>query len=353
MTLNLLLEELAQQRGSDLHLVVGEPPVFRVQGALIRRAEGPVLGNDQMESLLFPHLTDAHRASLQQGHDVERSLRLENNRFKIMIFRERGNLAASIRVIPTNVPTMAELGFTPEEHPTLFHLTTLTRGLVIVTGPTGSGRSTTLASIVEEINQQRAERIITIEDPIEYEFQSKKSVITQRDVGEDIPSFPYALRSALRSDPDVLMVGELRDLETLTIAVSSADTGHLVFSSLHVHTASAAVQRLIDVFPEQQQPVIRRMVANNLQAVVAQQLVPRANGAGRVPAVEIMLGTTRVRQMIADGYVDLTVAIEAGRDSGMRTMDDDLVRLVQQGTISADAAWFRLQDKQRLPHAPV
>ncbi len=348
MTLNTLTEELAQKHGSDLHLVVGEPPVFRVAGALIRR-EGPVLENEELESLLLPHLTEAQRALLQQGNDVEKSLRLEKNRFKMTIFHERGNLSASIRVLPTHVPTMTELGFTKEDHTALYKLPELKRGLVIVSGGVGSGKSTMTAALIEEINQQRAERIITLEDSFEYVFESKKSVITQRNVGEDVPNFAYGLRSAFRSDPDVLMIGETRDLDTMAIALSLAETGHLVFSTLLMPTASGAIQRIIDSFPEQQQSVIRQMVATNLQAVIAQRLLPRAGGTGRVAVHEIMLSTPRVRQMIADGHSDLTVAIEAGRDLGMRTMDDDLVRLVENGTISSDVAWFHLQDKERLP----
>lgn len=349
MTLNILMKELAQQVGSDLHLVVGEPPVFRVSGELIRRPEGPILDNAEMESLLLPHVTEAQRASLQQGNDIERSLSLENNRFKMTIFHERGNLAASLRVIPVHVPTMSELGFTKEDHATLYNLTKTRRGLVIISGPTGSGKSTTIASMIEEINQQRAERILTIEDPIEYVFESKKSIITQRNVGEDVPNFAYGLRSAFRSDPDVLLIGETRDLETMMIALSLAETGHLVFSTLHTTTASGAIQRIIDSFPEQQQPVIRQMLATNLSAVVAQRLLPRASLTERVAVQEIILSTPRVRQMIAEGHNDLTVAIEAGRDVGMHTMDDDLVRLVENGTISANTAWFHLQDKERLP----
>lgn len=353
MTLNTLMDELAQQRGSDLHLIVGEPPVFRVSGELIRRSEGARLTPEEVESLLLPHLTETQRVSLQQGNDVEKSLRLEKNRFKMTVFHERGNLAASIRVIPTHVPTMAELGFTKEDHATLHKLIQMRRGLVIISGPTGSGKSTTLASMIEEINQQRAERILTIEDPIEYVFESKKSVITQRNVGEDVPNFLYGLRSAFRSDPDVLLIGETRDLETMTVALSLAETGHLVFSTLHVATVSGAVQRIVESFPEPQQPVIRQMLAANLQAVVAQRLLPRASGVGRVAVQEILLNTPRTRQMIADGHSDLTVAIEAGRDVGMQTMDDDLVRLVENGTIRADTAWFYLQDKERIPRQPT
>ena len=348
MTMNELLAELSTQRGSDLHLVVGQPPVFRIAGKLIRRTDGPVLDTEAMESLVFSNLTDAQRGILEQGQDVERTLNVEKNRYRFQIFHERGNLAASIRVIPNHVHTLTELGLTREEYAVLYDLVGLSRGLIVIAGPTGSGKSTTIAAMLEEINQHQAQRIITIEDPIEYEFESKESLISQRNVGEDVPGFPYGLRSAMHEDPDVLMVGETRDLETMLMTLTMAETGHLVFTTLPVNTASEAIERLITAWPDYQQPVIRRMVATNLQAVVVQQLLPRANGTGRVPVLEIMTGSQRVRQMIAGGHTDLTVAIEAGRSSGMQTLDDDIMRLVEKGTITTEVAWFRLQDKSRL-----
>lgn len=348
MTLNALLDKLATQKGSDLHLVVGQPPVLRVEGQLVRCPEGPILDHLAMESLLFPHLTEAQRTLLEQGQDIEKTLRVEQNRFRFHVFHERGNLAASLRMIPTRVPTLEELGLTHGPYAVFQKLTELKRGLIIVTGPTGSGKSTTVSAMVEEINRQRAERIITIEDPIVFEFESKQSVVSQRTVGEDVPNFPYGLRSAMREDPDVLLIGETRDPETMVLTLTLAETGHLVFSTLHVNTASEAVQRLIEAFPESHQPVIRRLVATNLQAVVAQKLLPRADRPGRVAVHEILLGTPRIRRMIAEGQHDLTVGIEAGRNLGMRTMDDDLVRLAEQGIISHEVAWFCLEDKERL-----
>jgi twitching motility protein PilT len=349
MTLNELLDELSERKGSDLHLVVGEPPIFRVNGHLLRREETTPLNGSAMDSLILPYLTEPQRARISEGYDVEKTLALEKFRYRFLIFHERGNLAASLRVVPNQVPTLEELGFTDEEYP-LHKLTKLKRGLIIVAGPTGSGKSTTIAAMVEEINRTRAERIITIEDPIEYEFQSKLSVVSQRTVGEDVPNFPSGLRSAFRADPDVLLIGEARDLETMILALTLADTGHLVFMTLHVNTASEAVRRLIDVFPESHQPVIRRQVSNNLQAVIAQTLVPRHNQPGRVPAEEILIGTPRIRRMIAEGNYDLTIAIEAEREMGMRTKDDDLVRLANKGVISVEMARSRMDDRNRLPY---
>jgi twitching motility protein PilT len=218
----------------------------------------------------------------------------------------------------------------------------------VVTGPTGSGKTTTCAGMIETINRSRAERILTVEDPIEYEFQPKQSLITQRAVGQDVTDFPAGLRSALREDPDVLYVSELRDLETLSLTLSLADTGHLVFTTLNVPSASAAVQRLVDAFPEAQRGAIRGLLARNLMAVVAQRIVPRLHQPGRVPVNEILIGTPRVRQMILEGHTDLTVAIEAGRDQGMQTMDDALVRLFERGVISHNEAWSHLLDRDRI-----
>ncbi len=352
MTLNELLDELAERVGSDLHLVVGEPPTFRVAGILHRREETTPLNGAAMDSLILPHLTEAQRARLADGLDVEKTLRMEKFRYRFLVFHERGNLAANLRVIPHHVPTLDQLGFTDEEYP-LQKLTRIKRGLMIVAGATGSGKSTTVAAMVEQINQERAERILTIEDPVEYEFTSKKSIISQRTVGEDVPNFPAGLRSAFRADPDVILIGEARDLETMTLALTLADTGHLVFMTLHVNSASEAVRRLSDVFPESHQPVIRRMVSNNLQAIIVQTLLPKKQGHGRCAATEILICTPRVRRMIAEGTYDLTVAIEAESEIGMRTMDDDLMRLARNGVISEEMARSRLVDRGRLPYTDL
>jgi twitching motility protein PilT len=348
MELTDLLNQLIAANGSDLHIMVGEPPVFRIGGELSRRSDWPILTAPDIETLIQPHLTEAQRERLTHGHDVEKTLRLEMCRFRLNAFHERGNLAACLRVVPNRVPTLDELEQGKDTYPILQEILGLPRGLVVVVGPTGSGKSTTVAALVEEINRTRTERILTIEDPIEYEFESKQSIITQRTVGEDIASFPEGLRSALREDPDVLLIGETRDLETMVLSLTIAETGHLVFSTLHVSTASAAVQRLIEAFPESQQPVIRRMVAQNLVAVIAQKLLPRIDRRGRVAANEIMVVSPRVRRLILEGQKDLSVAIEAGREEGMQTMDDSLTRLYERGIISFETAWMHLEDKDRI-----
>ena len=348
MEMSELLDELIQRKASDLHLAVGLPPVFRVAGALIRRESEPLTGAS-IQAILHPCLTPEELASLEERrHDVEKSLQRDGYRFRTNIFKERGNLAAALRLVPNHVPTLTELGMGEDKLPAITKLTRLPRGLVLFVGPTGSGKSTAVAALIEEINRDRAERILTIEDPIEYEFQNKKSMITQRAVGEDVASYPEALRSAMREDPDVILVGDTRDLETISLILALAETGHLVYSTLPVDTTSAAIQRLIDAFPDSHRPAIRRMLAQCLQAVVAQKLVPRNGPVGRVVVCEILIGTPRIRRMIAEGHTDFSVAIEAGRAIGMQTMDDHLIRLAQEGVISKEMAWSRMEDKSRI-----
>lgn len=351
MELNTLLDELTAKDGSDLHLVAGEPPVFRVAGTLIRR-DGPVLDAAALEALLLPSLPDDLRAVLTEGRqDVQMNLRREAASFRLHVFHERGRLAGAVRIVPRRVHAIDELDFSPEAAGTLTKLTAVTRGLIVVTGTSGSGKTTTCAGLIETINRTRAERIVTIEDPIEYEFEAKKSLITQRAVGQDVADFPAGLRAALREDPDVVLVGEIRDLETLSLALTLAETGHLIFTTLNVGSASGAVKRLVDAFPPSQQEMARGLLARNLVAVIAQRLLPRAHLSGRVPANEILIGLPRVRQMIADGHADLSVAIEAGRSAGLQTMDDALARLYERGTITFDLAWSYLEDKDRIQRA--
>jgi twitching motility protein PilT len=352
MTLTSLLDELITQAGSDLHLVSGEPPILRVDGALKRQSETP-LDSVQMEAILLPHLTPSETANLEQRKDVEKSLRHEGHRFRIHVFRERGNLSAVIRVTPNRVPTLAELGLGAEEYPIFQDIVKSPRGLVLVVGPTGSGKMTTCAALVEEINQTRAERILTIEAPIEYEFVPKKSVITQQAVGEDVSDFPSALRAAMHSDPDVLLLREPQNLECFLLTMQLAETGHLVFTTLHANSASEAIQQLIELWPPAEQIRYRRMVAQNLVAIISQRLLPRSDRPGRVAIQEILIATPRIRQMIADGQTDLTVAIEAGRAQGMQTLDDNLIRLHERGIISQEIAWLHMENRDRLPKKVV
>ena len=255
-------------------------------------------------------------------------------RFRVNAFHERGNLAASLRLIPNQIKTIAELGMPP----VIQSFADFPRGLVLVTGPTGSGKSTTLAALIDKINNEKAQHIITIEDPIEFTHKSKRSAIVQREVHYDTYSFSAALRSALRQDPDVVLIGEMRDLETISAAITIAETGHLVFATLHTNSASQSIDRMIDVFPPHQQPQIRSQLANIIQGICAQRLVP-AIGGGRVVAAEVMVANPAIRNIIREGKShQLDTIIQTGGDQGMQTMDRTLVKLVQSGVVTYDDA---------------
>lgn len=355
MELTELLAYMRERHASDLHLVVGQKPIFRIDGHLQSRDSDSVLDAASMEALMTPHLSEEQVVTLDARDDLDITVSEGDRRFRTHVFRDRGGLGAALRTVPNQVPSLERLGLTAESSPTLHALTRMMRGLVIGTGPVGSGKTTLLAAMVEEINATRAERIITIEDPIEYEFVNKQSLISQRQVGEDVPDHASGLRAAMKMDPDVILVDQLRDVETILLALSLAETGHLVFATLNVPTASDAVRRLVESFPEAQRGVIRDMLSRNLQAVVAQMLLPRAAGFGRVPAHEILIGTPTVRRLIAGGETDLSLAIEAGRPQGMQTMDDGLAALVEKGEITRDLAISRMTDKGRLqaPETPI
>ena len=352
MELCMLLGELAEREGSDLHLVAGQPPVFRIDGALVRR-EGEALEEEALTTLLLAPLSEEQKTRLVSGRqDVEVSLRREGRSYRYYLYRERGRLAGTIRSVPQDPPPL-ELLY-PDTHGirgALEALTELPRGLVLVTGPTGSGRNTTCAALLERINQSLPRRILTLEDPIEYEMVSKKSLITQRSIGQDVASFREGALSAFREDVDVILISEMRDLETIQYALALAESGHLVFSTLHLERATDAVRRLIEVFPEPRD-LIRRTVARNLAAVIAQRLLPRADKPGRVAVNEVLLGTPQIRRMIAENAADLTLGIEAGRDAGMQTMDDSILRCYRQGILSYETAWTYIEDHERLgPYA--
>lgn len=345
----LLAELAAREGGSDLHLVAGQPPVFRVNGELVRR-DGPAFDGPELETLLAPYLGDAQKADLHAGvQDAKRTLRHNGTTFRCHVFRERGQFGAAVRRLPSNVPTVEDL----ELPPVIEKLTHTKRGLILITGSVGSGKSTTCAAMIETVNRTRAERILTIEDPMEYVFQSRQSLITQRVVGEDVVSFEEGVRAAWQEDPDIILIGQLRNMEMVQLALALAETGHLVLSTVHGESAPEAVQRIVEVFPEPRE-TIRRLLARTLQAIIAQKLLVRADRPGRAPANEILLGTPRVRQMIAEGKeADLGLAIEAGRGQGMQTMDDSVVSLFQTGAISHDTARTALQDPSRLPAPPA
>jgi twitching motility protein PilT len=335
-TLEKLLGDVIRSGGSDLLLLAGSPPVMRAAGKMVTLQREPL----DVDSLLLEFLTPRVREQMEVKGSADLSVRLDQPaaRFRVNIHRQRGTLAASFRALPDQIPTLAELNLPLS----LAELVKPTRGLVLVCGPTGSGKSTTLAALVGEINRGEARHIITIEDPIEYDHRNEKSVIEQVEVGRDAPSFASALRSALRQDPDVILVGEMRDLETVATALTAAETGHLILSTLHTSDAAQAIHRIVDVFPPTQQTQIKHQLALSLNAVVCQQLVPRSNGAGRSVAVEVLLANHAVRNHIrGDKLQNLISEITLGKRQGMISLEDSLVRLVQQGAISVEDARMR------------
>lgn len=333
--IELLLEEVIKKKASDLHLQVGLPPMLRIDGALTPSQNAPVLNEEHLETLIFAILDEDQKQILLKDKDFDFSFAFgELGRFRVNAFHERGNLAAALRLIPNEILTIEQLGLPP----IVTKLADYPRGLVLVTGPTGSGKSTSLAAMVHKINMERSAHIITIEDPIEYTHRSRKSVIVQREVHYDTYSFSAALRSALREDPDVVLIGEMRDLETIASAITIAETGHLVFATLHTNSAAQSIDRMIDVFPPHQQPQIRAQLSNILQAIVAQRLIP-AIGGGRVAAAEVMVATSAVRNIIREGKThQLEAVIQTGAEFGMQSMDRTLVNLVHAGTITYEEA---------------
>jgi twitching motility protein PilT len=341
--LERLLIEMAQRGASDLLLIAGVPPVFRVAGRLSRTADSP-LAADDLHSLLANVVTGRVRERIEAEGFADLSLRLSRSvdeedrrawRFRVNVHRQRGSLAAAIRALPTEVPTLAQLRLPPS----LAELVKPSRGLVLVCGPTGAGKSTTLAALVGELNRAEARHIITIEDPIEYEHRNAKSFIEQVEIGRDAPSFASALRASLRQDPDVILVGEMRDLETVSTALTAAETGHLILSTLHTSDAAQAIHRIVDVFPPAQQTQIRQQLALSLNAIVVQHLVPRSDDKGRAVAVEVLLANNAVRNHIRNERLqNLATEITLGKRSGMISLEDSLAKLVLDGTISVDDA---------------
>ena len=330
-----LLEECVRTKASDLHLQVGLPPILRIDGALQPVSGYNSLDEATIEKLVFATLEEDQKQILIKDKEFDYSFSFGDlGRFRVNAFHEKGNLAAAFRLIPNTIQTISELGMPP----VVTSFADFPRGLVLVTGPTGSGKSTTLAALVDKINSERAMHIITIEDPIEFTHKSKRSVVVQREVHYDTYSFSAALRSALREDPDVVLIGEMRDLETISAAITIAETGHLVFATLHTNSASQSIDRMIDVFPPHQQPQVRSQLSNILMAICAQRLVP-AIGGGRVVAAEILVANPAVRSVIREGKThQLDTIIQTGADQGMQTMDRTLVKLVQTGVITHDVA---------------
>ena len=367
--LGRLLGEALRRGASDLLLLAGLPPVFRVDGRL-KRGDAAALAAEAVARLFESQLTSRVRREIAERGAADFSLHLAgagghatatmaadaggarldstlaaSGRFRVNLHRQRGQLAASLRTLPRDIPTLASLNLPPA----FAELVKPSRGLVLVCGPTGSGKSSTLAAMIGEINRGRTAHIITIEDPVEYEHRSNRSLIEHVEIGRDARSFSEALRAALRQDPDVILVGEMRDLETMATAISAAETGHLVLATLHSNDAVQSVHRIVDVFPPAQQAQIRQQLALSLHAIVAQQLVPRADGRGRIPAVELMLATFPVRHHIrSDKLEKLYNEITLGKRQGMTSFEESLAQLVREGRIDLEEARVRASHPEEL-----
>ncbi|MDI7246025.1 MAG: type IV pilus twitching motility protein PilT [Bacillota bacterium] len=346
MSIEELLRLAAGNGASDLHITTGLPPVLRVVGSLRPIADASPLSPQDAEALVVALMGEEHQRVFKEQGQVDFSYGLAGvGRFRVNAYRQRGTCGAAIRLIPHEVPRIADLGLPP----IIETLARKSRGFIVVTGPTGSGKSTTLAAMVDLINSERSCHVMTIEDPIEYLHRHKKAMVNQREIGQDSVSFALALRAALREDPDVILVGEMRDLETMSTAITAAETGHLVLATLHTGDAVQTVDRIIDVYPPYQQQQVRIQLAATLVAVVAQQLVPRKDKPGRVPAVEVMVGTPAVRNLIREGKThQLRSVIQTGARFGMQTMDQSLRQWVDQGVVSMEEALTIATDQDEL-----
>jgi twitching motility protein PilT len=334
-----LLEQMVARGASDLHLSVGSKPAIRVNGRIERLDEIDVLRPEDTQQLLYQILSSEQ----QKNFEIKRQLDFAHGvpglaRFRVNVYFQRGSLGGAFRLIPEAIKTLEELGLPPSLH----ELAAKPRGLVLVTGPTGSGKSTTLASLIDEVNRTRSDHILTIEDPVEFVHRHKKCIVNQREIGFDAPSFAEGLRAALRQDPDVILVGEMRDLETIATALTAAETGHLVLGTLHTQSASSTVDRIIDVFPPAQQEQVRIQIAGALQGIVTQALLPTADGTGRVPALEILLPDDATRNLIRQGKVEQIYTImQTGTQRGMQTMEQSLAELALRGVVTLDTALAR------------
>lgn len=345
VTIDELLK-LSKERGaSDLHVTVGIPPKIRVNGILVDLEYEKITPSD-VEGLVEPLFTKRTRDEFEKEGEVDFAYAIQGlGRYRVNVFRQRGSYAIVIRLVGTVIPSAQELGLPPS----VINLTEKKRGLVLVTGPTGSGKSTTLASLIDLINSNHNTHIITLEDPIEYLHNHKRAVVNQREIGLDTMSSAKALRSALREDPDVILVGEMRDLDTISIAITAAETGHLVFSTLHTTGAANTIDRIIDVFPPHQQQQIRIQLASVLESIISQQLIPTQDNAGRVAAFEVLHGTASIRNLIREAKThQIDSTIQTNKKLGMQTMDDAIYDLYLRRKIDAEHALQFAQDVSSL-----
>jgi twitching motility protein PilT len=334
-----LLERMVEANASDLHVTTGTPPAIRVRGEVERLEGFDALTGEETQQLLYRILSSEQQKHFELNRQLDFSYSIPGlARFRVNVYFQRESIGAAFRLIPTELKTLEELGIPDSLHV----LAEKPRGLVLVTGPTGSGKSTTLAAIIDEINRNRSEHILTIEDPIEFLHRHKRCIVNQREIGPDATSFADALRAALRQDPDVILVGEMRDLETISTALTAAETGHLVFGTLHTQSAPSTIDRIIDVFPAEQQEQVRIQIANSLQGVVTQALLPTADGMGRVPALEILLPDDAVRNLIRQGKVEQIYSVmQTNTGRGMQTMEQSLGDLIMRRVVDLELGLSR------------
>lgn len=340
-TINDFINYAVENNASDLHITTGRPPIVRKNGSLQEISGIEIMTPELIKKLIEPIVPKNRIAVLEEKGDIDFAYATANCRLRVNIFKQRGSYAVALRLLARDIPTLDGLGHPP----VLKDMAMLPRGLVLVTGTTGSGKSTTLAALVDYINDNKQDHIITIEDPIEYLHRHKKSIINQREVNEDTTSFADALRAALREDPDIILVGEMRDLDTIRAAITAAETGHLVFSTLHTMGAANTIDRIVDVFPHEQQQQVRIQLADALQGVISQQLLPMSTGKDRIAALEIMMRTDAIGNLIREGKShQIDSFIQTGKDLGMQSMDSDLARLVKTNKVNMDIAQRRAID---------
>ena len=346
LSIDALLERMVARNASDLHVTVGTPPAMRVHGALERYQDVPDLSPEDTHQMLYRILSTEQQKLLEINRQIDFAHSIPGlARFRVNVFFQRGTLGAAFRLIPADIKTLEELGIPA----TLHALTEKPRGLVLVTGPTGSGKSTTLAALIDEINRKRSEHILTIEDPVEFVHRHKRCIVNQREIGPDASSFAEALRAALREDPDVILLGEMRDLETISTAITAAETGHLVFATLHTQSAPSTVDRIIDAFPAAQQEQVRVQLAATLQGICTQALLPTPGGTGRVPALEILFPDDAVRNLIRQGKVEQVYSVmQTSTAKGMQTMEQSLADLVIRKVIRLEDALSRSSRPEQL-----